>query len=55
MTGRGPNGETTTEPLTSIAADDPVTCALYAKENHLLDLYGWKHFKSIAKCDKPLI
>jgi hypothetical protein len=49
------NGETTTEPLTSIAADDPVTCALYAKENPLLDLDGWKLFKSIAKRDKTLI
>ena len=30
-------GEKTYEPLSVLAADDPVTCALYAKENdHLL-------------------
>jgi len=42
------NGEITSEPLTLIAADDPVTCAIYAKENGLLDLDGWKRFKGIA-------
>ena len=26
---------------TIIAADDPVTCAAYAKENDLLALEGW--------------
>jgi len=36
------NGEITSEPLTLIAADNPVTCAIYAKENGLLDLDGWK-------------
>ena len=46
------NGEVTTEPLQIIAADDPVTCAIYAKENNLLDLPGWKRFKPIAKCQK---
>ena len=30
-------GEITFEPLSIIAADDPVTCAAYAKENDLLD------------------
>ena len=29
------------EPLSNIAADDPVTCAVYAKENDLLALEGW--------------
>ena len=29
-------GEITFEPLSIIAADDPVTCAAYAKENDLL-------------------
>jgi hypothetical protein len=33
-------GEITTEPLHMIAADDPVTCAIYAKDNDLLDLPG---------------
>jgi hypothetical protein len=32
------------EPLKTIAADDPVTCAEYAKENILLDTEGWKKF-----------
>jgi len=48
------NGEITSEPLSIIAADDPVTCALYAKENDLLDQEGWKRFWGIAKRDKKL-
>ena len=43
------NGEITSEPLSVIAADDPVTCALYASDNNLLHLDGWKQFKHIAK------
>ena len=31
-------GEITFEPLSIIAADDPVTCAAYAKDNDLLAL-----------------
>jgi len=49
------NGEVTSEPLTIIAADDPVTCAIYARENNLLDLDGWRRFKGIAKRDKKLL
>jgi len=49
------NGEVTSEPLSVIAADDPVTCAIYAKENNLLDLDGWQQFKSIARRDKKLL
>ena len=30
-------GESTYEPLYVIAAGDPVSCAIYAKENNLLD------------------
>ena len=37
-----------------IAADDPVTCAAYAKENDLLALEGWRRFRSLAKKDKVL-
>jgi hypothetical protein len=37
-------GETTYEPLQVIAADDPITCAEYAKENNILDTDGWKQF-----------
>jgi hypothetical protein len=48
------NGETTSEPLSIIAADDPVTCAIYARENDLLDKPGWKRFKGIAKRQKKL-
>ena len=46
------NGEITTEPLQLIAADDPVTCAIYAKDNNLLELPGWKRFKNLAKRQK---
>jgi len=49
------DGEITTEPLTSIAADDPVTCAIYAKENGLLELPGWKQFRHIAKRHKKYV
>ena len=38
------NGEVTKEPLNIIAADDPVTCAIYAQDNNLLDKPGWKRF-----------
>ena len=47
-------GEITFEPLSIIAADDPVTCAAYAKENDLLALVGWRRFRSLAKKDKIL-
>ena len=46
------NGEITDEPMTTIAADDPITCAIYAKDNGLLDTPGWKRFKSIARRQK---
>ena len=47
-------GEITFEPLSIIAADDPITCAEYAKENDLLALDGWRRFRSLAKKDKVL-
>ena len=43
------------EPLDVIAADDPVTCAIYAKEKGLLDEPGWRRFKSIAKRESRLL
>ena len=46
------NGEVTAEPLSIIAADDPVTCVIYARDNDLLHLDGWKCFKSIANWEK---
>ncbi len=49
------NREITSEPLTIIAADNPVTCTIYAKENGLLDLDGWKCFKGIARHDKKFL
>ena len=48
------NGEITTEPLSILAADDPVACALYARDNGLLNTEGWKRFKRIAKREKLL-
>jgi hypothetical protein len=48
------NGEITSEPLSIIAADDPVTCAIYARDNDLLELDGWKRFKRLAKRQKKL-
>jgi hypothetical protein len=47
--GEWENGEITNEPMTTIAADDPVTCAIYVKDNNLLDVPSWKRFKSIAR------
>jgi hypothetical protein len=40
--------------MTTIAADDPVTCAIYAKDNNLLDVPIWKHFRSIARCQQHM-
>ena len=47
-------GEKTYEPLSVLAADDPITCATYAKENDLLHIDGWKRFRNLAKRDKIL-
>ena len=46
--------EKTYEPLSILAADDPVICAIYAKENDLLHIEGWKRFRNLAKRDKTL-
>ena len=46
------DGTSTYEPLSTIAADDPVTCAKYAKENGLLEVKGWKRFKRLVKSEK---
>ena len=37
-----------------IAADDPVTCAEYAKKHDLLHLDGWERLKHIGKNQKQL-
>ena len=47
-------GEITDEPLSLIAADDPVACAEHAKKHDLLHLDGWKRLKNIAKNQKQL-
>ena len=49
------SGEITSEPLSVIAADDPVTCAIYASDNNLLEQDGWKRFRGIAKRQKKLL
>ena len=49
------NGEITSEPLSILASDDPVTCAIYARDNGLLELDGWKRFKRITKRDKKML
>ena len=49
------NGEITFEPLSIIGADDPVTCANYARDNYLLDTPGWTRFKRLAKREKKLL
>jgi hypothetical protein len=48
-------GEVTTEPLNIIAKDYPVTCAVSARDNNLLNLEGWKRFKSLARRQKNLM
>jgi hypothetical protein len=49
------NGEIMTEPLSVIATDDPVTCAVYAREHELLDVEGWKRFRNLAKHEKHFL
>jgi hypothetical protein len=49
------NGEVSYEPLHTIAADDPVTCAVYAKDHGLLDTDGWKCFRSLAKRSQKML
>ena len=34
------------EPLSIIAADDPVTFTVYAKKHSQLNLPGWRRFKN---------
>jgi hypothetical protein len=48
-------GETTYEPLHMMAKDDPVTVAAYAKEKGLLDLEGWRQFRSRARREKRML
>ena len=47
-------GEITDQPISLIAADNPVTCAEYAKKHDLLHLDGGKRLKHISKNQKQL-
>ena len=47
-------GEITFDPLSVIAADDPITCAAYAMEKNLYNLDGWKRFRHLIKKEKHL-
>ena len=49
------NGEISEVPLKLFAHDAPVECAIYAKENDLLDQPGWKHFRRTAKRSVKLV
>jgi hypothetical protein len=49
------NGEVSYEFLHMIAADDPVTCVIYAKDHGLLDTERWKRFRSLAKRAKKML
>jgi hypothetical protein len=42
------DGSQSYEPLDEMAADDPITLALYARANNFLDTPGWKRFRHIA-------
>ena len=47
-------GEDTFEPFPVIAADDPVTCAAYAKQHDLLASEGWCRLRNLSRKDKVL-
>ena len=40
--------------MSVIAADDPITCAAYAKERNLYNLDGWKRFRHLIKKENQL-
>lgn len=48
------NGATSDEPLSVIATDDPLSCAVYAQEHDLFDLPHWRCFRTLAKKQKNL-
>ena len=47
-------GEIAFEPLSVIAADDPITSAAYTKEKNLYNLDGWKRFVHLIKRENNL-
>jgi hypothetical protein len=46
------SGEINSGPLRVVAADDPMSCAIYGRENDLLDTSGGKRLKLIAGREK---
>ena len=48
-------GEMTWDPLSNIVASDPYTCAVYAKEDDLLNTLGWKQLKRDARTARRLV
>ena len=48
------DGSITWEPLNIFAKDDPITCAVYAKDNDLLETDGWKALRKHARRAKKL-
>ena len=48
------DGAVTSEPLNQFGKDDPVTCAVYAKDNNLLDKVGWRFLRKHARRTKKL-
>ncbi len=48
------SGGVSFEPLGTIAADDPATRAICAKEQELLETAGWKRFRSLARRAKKM-
>lgn len=49
------NREVSYEPLSIIAKSDPVTIAIYAMENDLLEFDSWKKFARLAYWQKKLL
>jgi hypothetical protein len=49
------NGEVSYEPPHTIAADDPVTGAVHAKDRGLLDADGWKCFRSLTEISQKML
>ena len=51
---RWEDGTESWEPLNVIAKDDPVTCALYARDHGLTDTIGWKFISKLSRRTKLL-
>ncbi|MGH7954810.1 MAG: reverse transcriptase domain-containing protein, partial [Gloeomargaritales cyanobacterium] len=48
-------GDESWEPLNVIHATDPMTLAQYAKEKNLLDMDGWKRYRSMVRSEKRYV